>query len=343
MSTERELAPATAVHAALSELPPGRWLVAVSGGQDSMVMLHAVARARGAEVAAVVNFDHGTGAFARRAAALVEREALRLCLPSVTGVAEPGLPFNEGAWRAARHTFLDAWAAELDATVLTAHTRDDQIETVVQRLLRDAGPRGLAGMRVSTPSTGRPGAARCRPLLRVPRAAVAAYSREHRVEFMEDPSNASLAFQRNRVRHEILPALERASPGFGEWCWALGERAAAWRDGVERLVDVLGLVVPVATTGVGPAGRPGPLPRSIGASAVVLAAPLAECGEAEWAVLWPAIAARASVVMDRRGIERAAAWAPRAKAGQAIQLAGDATISRTGATFVVKGTLKGTL
>lgn len=283
-------------------------------------MLHAVARARGAEVAAVVNFDHGTGAFARRAAALVEREALRLCLPSVTGVAEPGLPFNEGAWRAARHTFLDAWAAELDATVLTAHTRDDQIETVVQRLLRDAGPRGLAGMRVSTPSTGRPGAARCRPLLRVPRAAVAAYSREHRVEFMEDPSNASLAFQRNRVRHEILPALERASPGFGEWCWALGERAAAWRDGVERLVDVLGLVVPVATS-------------------VVLAAPLAECGEAEWAVLWPAIAARASVVMDRRGIERAAAWAPRAKAGQAIQLAGDATISRTGATFVVKGTL----
>ncbi len=324
MSTERELAPATAVHAALSELPPGRWLVAVSGGQDSMVMLHAVARARGAEVAAVVNFDHGTGAFARRAAALVEREALRLCLPSVTGVAEPGLPFNEGAWRAARHTFLDAWAAELDATVLTAHTRDDQIETVVQRLLRDAGPRGLAGMRVSTPSTGRPGAARCRPLLRVPRAAVAAYSREHRVEFMEDPSNASLAFQRNRVRHEILPALERASPGFGEWCWALGERAAAWRDGVERLVDVLGLVVPVATS-------------------VVLAAPLAECGEAEWAVLWPAIAARASVVMDRRGIERAAAWAPRAKAGQAIQLAGDATISRTGATFVVKGTLNGTL
>lgn len=287
-------------------------------------MLHAVARARGAEVAAVVNFDHGTGAFARRAAALVEREALRLCLPSVTGVAEPGLPFNEGAWRAARHTFLDAWAAELDATVLTAHTRDDQIETVVQRLLRDAGPRGLAGMRVSTPSTGRPGAARCRPLLRVPRAAVAAYSREHRVEFMEDPSNASLAFQRNRVRHEILPALERASPGFGEWCWALGERAAAWRDGVERLVDVLGLVVPVATS-------------------VVLAAPLAECGEAEWAVLWPAIAARASVVMDRRGIERAAAWAPRAKAGQAIQLAGDATISRTGATFVVKGTLNGTL
>ncbi len=334
VSTERELAPSTAVHAALSELPPGRWLVAVSGGQDSMVMLHALARARGAEVAAVANFDHGTGAFARRAAALVEREALRLCLPSVTGVAEPALPFNEGAWRAARHTFLDAWAAELDATVLTAHTRDDQIETVVQRLLRDAGPRGLAGMRVSAPSTGRRGAARCRPLLRVPRAAVAAYAAEHRVEFIEDPSNASLAFQRNRVRHEILPALERASPGFTEWCWALGERAAVWRDAVERLVDDLGVVAAVA-----PMAPMAPLALvAPAAAAVVSAAPLAECGEREWAVLWPAIAARARVVMDRRGIERAAAWAPRARAGQEIQLAGEATISRTAGTFVVKGT-----
>ena len=321
MSTERELAPATAtaVYAAIAALPSGRWLLAVSGGQDSMVMLHAVARARGAEVAAVANFDHGTGDFARRAAAVVEREALRLCLPSVTGVAEPGLPFNEGAWRAARHAFLDAWAAELDATVLTAHTRDDQIETVVQRLLRDAGPRGLAGMRAPTPRTGQAGAARGRPLLNVPRAALAAYSREHRVAFLEDPSNASLAFQRNRVRHEILPALERATPGFGEWCWSLGERAAAWRDGAERLVDALGV-----TDG--------------GAAVVLSAAPLAQCTATEWAVLWPAIAARAGVVMDRRGIERAASWAPRAKAGQTIPLSGDATISRTAATFVVKGT-----
>ena len=338
MSTEKELAPATAVHAALAELPPGRWLLAVSGGQDSMVLLHAMARSRGAEVAAVANFDHGTGAFARGAAALVEREALRLCLPSVTGVAEPGLPFNEGAWRSARHAFLDAWAAELNATVLTAHTRDDQIETVVQRLLRDAGPRGLAGMRVPEPRGGAPAAARRRPLLAVARRGLAAYAREHRVAFVEDPSNASLAFQRNRVRHELLPALERATPGFGEWCWSLGERAAAWREGTERLVDALGVTDPLVRTGADT--DPGsPAPRQpVGGTAVVVAAPLAWCGAQEWAVLWPAIAARAGVVMDRRGIERAAAWAPRAKAGQAIQLSGDATIARTAATFVVKGT-----
>ena len=328
MRSEKELAPATAVHAALAELPPGRWILAVSGGRDSMVLLHAMARARGAEVAAVANFDHGTGAFARRAAALVAHEALRHCLPSVSGVAEPELPSNEGAWRAARHAYLDALAAELDATVLTAHSRDDQIETVVQRLLRDAGPRGLAGMRVApspvseVPGRGR--ARRRRPLLTVPRAALAAYAHTHRVPFLEDPSNASLDFQRNRVRHELLPALERSTPGFSEWCWSLGERAAAWRDEVERIVDAFGVADPLVATRSG--------------TAVVFAAPLAGCGEREWSVLWPAIAARAGVVMDRRGIERAAQWAPRASAGQMIPLAGEATIARTATTFVVKGT-----
>ena len=347
MSTERELARGTAVHAALAALPRGRWLLAVSGGQDSMVLLHAMARARSAEVAVVANFDHATGSFAHRAAALVEREALRHCLPSVSGVAAPGLPFNESAWRAARHAFLDAWAAELGATVLTAHTRDDQIETVVQRLLRDAGPRGLAGMRVSSSPSGanadagagagssRTPATRLRPLLTVPRAALAAYAREHRVPFVEDPSNASLEFQRNRVRHEILPALERSAPGFGEWCWSLGERAAAWREGVERLLDDVGVTVPLVATSDGP--RSGSAPPG-GGTAVVAAAPFADCGGPEWAVLWPAIAARAGVVMDRRGIERAARWAPRARAGQVIPLSGDATIARTMSTFVVKGT-----
>jgi len=315
VSTQREpasAAAAVAVHAALAELPTGRWLLAVSGGRDSMVLLHAMARARGAEIAAVANFDHGTGAFARAAAVLVEEEAERLGLASVAGVAEPGLPFNEGAWRAARHAFLDAWATELDATVLTAHTRDDQIETVVQRMLRDAGPRGLAGMRAE--------AKRRRPLLAVRRGEVAAYARVHRVAFVDDPSNASLDFQRNRLRHEILPALERAAPGFGDWCWALGERAALWRESVDQVVETLGATSPD------------------GATLVVPAAPLRGCGAAEWRVLWPALAARGGVVMDRRGIERASDWAPRARAGQRIPLSGDASIARTAATFVVKGT-----
>lgn len=290
-----------------------------------MVLLHAMARSRGDEIAAVANFDHGTGAFARRAAALVARESTRLGLTSVRGEGPPGLPCNEGAWRAARHAFLDATAGELDAVVVTAHTHDDQIETVVQRLLRDAGPRGLAGMHPVAAPTEEPAtrgrvARRLRPLLTVRRAEIDAYASTHDVPFVEDPSNASLGFQRNRVRHELLPALERAAPGFGEWCWTLGARAVEWRIRMEQVIDALGVAHADATT------------------LVVPAAPLAACGALEWAVLWPALAARAGVVMDRRGIERAAAWAPRAKAGQVIPLSGDARIMRTAATYVIKGT-----
>ena len=300
------------VHEALSALPRGRWLLAVSGGRDSMVLLDAMSRARAAEVAAVATFDHGTGPAARRACALVEREAERLGLPVITGVAAAGLPASETHWREARHRFLDSWANAMSAQVVTAHTRDDQIETVVQRLLRDAGPRGLAGM------LGGGSERRVRPLLTVARAGIAAYAAACDIAYVDDPTNASLDFQRNRVRHELLPAFERATPGFSEWCWALGVRAAEWRAAVERFVDRLGV------TPAGPGTVVVPVQRLAG-----LTAP-------EWGVLWPALAARVGVVMDRRGLERASDWAPRSTAGQAIPLSGEARIERTLHTYVIR-------
>ncbi len=291
-------------------MPHGRWLLAVSGGLDSMVLLDAMAEARPREVAAVATFDHATGAAARRAVILVEREAQRRRLAVVAGVAEAALPRTEADWRGARRAFLGGWARELDAAVVTAHTRDDQRETVVQRLLRDAGARGLAGMRGGG----------ARPLLALSRATLERYAAARRLPIVEDPTNASLSYQRNRVRHELLPALERVSPGFGDWCWDLGERAAVWRAGVERFVDTLGL------------RRTGPVSVTLPASS------LDALGPEEWAVLWPEIAARAGVVMERQGIERASAWAPSAKPGGAIPLAGGARIERTLSTFVVRGT-----
>lgn len=275
-----------------------------------MVLLDAMASARRREIAAVATFDHATGAAARRAVRLVEHTGLALQLPVVTGVGNAAVT-GEAQWRDARWHFLRSWAEELRATVVTAHSWDDQVETVVLRILRDAGARGLAGMRgAKTP---------VRPLLDVTRAQLAAYARARRLRWVEDPTNLSRAYARNRVRLELLPALERARPGFAQWCWQLSGRAASLRAEVAAFVDTV--LVPQ---------------RSAARTVVMNARSLGGLRPAEWMVLWPEIAARAGVTMDRRGLERASAWAPEAKSGSEIPLAGGATIARTGHTFVVR-------
>lgn len=304
----------SAVERAVDALPSGRWLLAVSGGRDSMVLLEAMARRRRGQIAGVATFDHATGPQATAACDLVARAASARSLTLRRGRAPGGLARTEAAWRGARWAFLHEAATSLGAQVMTAHTRDDQIESVVLRLLRGSGPRGLAGMLAGDP---------VRPLLTVPRTAVAAYAASRQVPYLDDPSNATREFQRNRVRHEILPALERADPGFGDWCWALGHRAADWRAQVEALVDSLG-VRPIAA-----------------ATVTVPVETVAALDAAAWEVCWPAIAARAGVVMDRRGVDRAARWALTAQAGQTIPLAGGARLSRTRTTYVVEGTVRG--
>jgi tRNA(Ile)-lysidine synthase len=218
---------------------------------------------------------------------------------------------TEASWRAARWRFLNGWAEEMRATVVTAHTRDDQIETVVLRLLRDAGPRGLAGMLTAPARVAR-------PLLEVRRAEIEGYAAARAVRFIEDPSNRSMEHQRNRVRHELLPALERVQPGFGEWCWDLAVRAADWRRQLLELVDAS--IVPVL----------------VGDSLSVPLAPVRGLGREAWAVLWPELAARVGITMDWRGITRASEWAPTAKTGAHIPLAGGAAIERTRTTFILR-------
>lgn len=330
------------VHRSLADLPAGRWLLAVSGGRDSMALLDAFASARGHEVAGVASYDHGTGAAATKAVALVERTALGLQVPVMTGRAVGGIASGaarggasgegasgaatEAAWREARWRFLRGWAAELRATVVTAHTWDDQVETVVLRLLRGSGPRGLAAMRVFDGTreslvSHRPGApdtAIARPFLTLTRAQVAAYATARGLAWVDDPSNASMSFARNRVRHEILPALERARPGFAQWCWALSGRAAAWRATVAAWVDAE--LTPL---------------RVDEHSVAVRAAPLRALDADGAAVVWPEVAIRAGLAMDRRGIARLAGWAPRAVAGGVVQLSGG-EVRRTASTFVMR-------
>ena len=136
----------------------------------------------------------------------------------------------EHAAHTARYAFFDRAAARLGATaVAVAHTKDDQAETFLLRLLRGAGPRGLSGMH---PRVGHRRAAVHRDVARG-RARVSA--RRAAFAFREDASNADLAIPRNRIRHELLPLLDaRFSPGIVD---ALDRAAAIAREDAEYLED----------------------------------------------------------------------------------------------------------
>jgi tRNA(Ile)-lysidine synthase len=299
-----------AVRSAVREqiLPGDRLVLAVSGGRDSMVLLDAVARWRRSAIAAVATFDHGTGPAARAAADLVRLSAHALGVPVLHGWARD-LPRTEAAWRVARWEFLRESAGPLQARVATAHTEDDQVETVFIRALRGSGPRGLAALYAASDVL--------RPLLGVTRDDVAAYASARRVPVVEDPGNGSRRHLRNRVRLDLLPALERARPGFRAELLQLARRSALWREEVEALATAC-------------------RPRSDGASVFVEAAPLLALPEAALAYVWPALAARAGIALDRRGTHRLAAFTHRGTAGARIPLAGGHEVRRHVAAFEIR-------
>ena len=275
---------------------PERVVLAVSGGKDSMVMMHAAARCVPDQIAAVVTVDHGTGAAATRAAALVEQRAHALALEVVRRNVEPAAP-TESAWRAARWKVLREESAARKVMIATAHTSDDQAETVLMRVMRNAGPRGLAALAA-------PSGRLVRPLLGIGRAQVAAYAQAHAVEFVQDPSNRSLDHLRNRVRLQLLPALVEVRPELVDDLLAIGQQAAEWRAEVEHAVDTF-------------------IPHCLDAGSLSVARQvLLPFGLEELRVLWPALAARMGVVLDRRGTERLASFTIQGRRGARIQLSG---------------------
>jgi tRNA(Ile)-lysidine synthase len=205
---------------ALRRLAPGgphtRVLVALSGGADSVALLHILRDLDGeVTLAGAAHLHHGLrGADADEDEQFCGALAARLDLPfvservDVAALAQRDKRSVEDAARTARYAFLERAADRLDADVIaTAHTRDDQAETFLLRLIRGAGTRGLGGIR---PRAGRV----IRPLLDVGRADLRSYLAERGEAFREDATNADVALLRNRVRHELIPFLQsRFSPG----------------------------------------------------------------------------------------------------------------------------------
>ena len=194
--------------AALAAIPPAPLAVAFSGGPDSSALLHALAqlheaRQRGLRALHVNHGLHADSAVwaehCRRFCDDLEVACEVLCVQ----VERNGGSGLEAAARDARHAAL-AEQLRKDEYLLFAHHRDDQAETVLLKLLRGAGPEGLAGMRVQRPF-GR--GQLWRPVLDLSRAQLHDYVDTHRLGCIEDPSNADTRLARNHLRHEILPRL----------------------------------------------------------------------------------------------------------------------------------------
>ncbi len=217
----------------LSDLPPDeRYLIGVSGGRDSVALLHFLLE-RGFRRLIVCQLDHRLrGRSGKADARFVERLALTNGLPIELGsadvrkLAKDGKQSIETTARAARHAFFSASARRRRCTkIFLAHHADDLVETFLMNLFRGAGSEGLGSMQpVSVHQVKTTLLTVIRPLLGVWRTEIDGYVAINQLKFREDLTNRSLRPTRNRVRHKIIPFLEKE---FGR-----GIRKTLWRTAI---------------------------------------------------------------------------------------------------------------
>jgi tRNA(Ile)-lysidine synthetase-like protein len=211
-------------------------VLAVSGGADStaLALLLADLREEFGLVLHVAHFDHRARPRAAAAdAAFVAELANRIGAPVRVGRADAA-PKSEDDARNARYEFLRRVARELGASAIaTGHTRDDQAETVLLHLTRGTGLAGLAGMRPERDGI-------VRPLLAIGRADTVAVCAAARITPRDDPTNRSLRFARNRVRHRVLPELAKLNPEIASAIARFAEAAAGvWDIAADHAAAVL--------------------------------------------------------------------------------------------------------
>ena len=210
----------------LTALPNDRpYLTGISGGRDSIALLHWVLD-QGYQKLIVCHFEHGLRGRAGKSDArfverLAQKHGLKFELGSadVAALAKRRKQSIETAAREERFAFFERVAQRRRCrTIFLAHQADDQVETFLLNLFRGAGGRGLGAMR---PSSTYGSLEIVRPLLGVWRSEIDHYVQEHRLKFREDETNEKLNARRNRMRHRIIPWLEKQ---FGR-----NIRATIWR------------------------------------------------------------------------------------------------------------------
>ena len=263
--------------------------VAVSGGPDSMVLLDALlaARERGGPALHVLHLDHAWHRGSAVVAAAVDAACRARGVPITRKRASQPTPDRgeslEMLARRLRHDFLGRAGRELGATrVATGHQADDQVETILMNLAR-GGPNALRGMRLDDGWT-------LRPLLTVWRPQIEAYASDRRLPMHRDPANASPAFRRNRVRHELIPLLDDIYPGVRKALLRAASLAAALPPPTVR--SARGMRMPLATDRRAVAA--GPLRDVLNAALREGGEPTRQIGTSTWRELERALADNAA-------------------------------------------------
>ncbi len=190
-------------------LEPGHYVIAVSGGVDSMVLMHLLAEKHHDKSNQLkftaAHFDHGIREESHLDRQLVHEVARKLGLPFVYEEGRLGPDASEEAARKARYDFLKKVQLHADARgILTAHHHDDVVETAILNLIRGTGRKGMSSIK------NRDGLHR--PLLHVPKAHIRAYAEANGLTWHEDSTNTDQKYRRNYVRHSIIKRAKAKSP-----------------------------------------------------------------------------------------------------------------------------------
>lgn len=185
--------------------------LAVSGGVDSMVMLHVIAsnldrfRCR----FRVIHVDHGLCVESSAWSTLVHKVSGEYGMNCTTFRVD--VPREGNLEAQARRSRYIALAVDSDA-IVTAHHMDDQAETVLMKLMRGSGPRGIMGMPKYGPCWVSDALLHCRPMLDISRDEIVGYAKVCGLRYVTDPSNMDSSFDRNWLRNEVIPAISKRKP-----------------------------------------------------------------------------------------------------------------------------------
>jgi len=181
------------------KLMPGLYIVAVSGGVDSVVLLDILSKQPGLDIV-VAHFDHGIRHNSREDAVFVEKLAKEYGYPFELDSGELGEDASEETARNARYDFLQKVANKYNALgVVTAHHQDDVIETCFINILRGTGRKGMSSLK------NRPGI--YRPMLGIGKSDIVEYAKANNIKWHEDSTNTDIKYLRNKIRLTVIPKM----------------------------------------------------------------------------------------------------------------------------------------